>query len=157
MTKLNIIKDEDEPWYKDGLYFKCTGCGKCCSGSPGYVWLEEKDIKRLCKHLEISRAEFLKKYTKTVNRRISLRDDTKDYACIFLKEGKYCSVYDARPTQCKTYPFWIYNIASKRQWDQEGKHCEGINHPDAKKISAERIKTVAAVQSGLLPEDALDT
>ena len=21
-----------EPWYKDGLRFKCTGCGDCCTG-----------------------------------------------------------------------------------------------------------------------------
>ena len=25
-----------EPWYQDGLQFRCTRCGNCCTGAPGY-------------------------------------------------------------------------------------------------------------------------
>ena len=52
----------------------------------------------------MKRSDFLKKYTKKVERRISLRDDTANYGCVFLKEGKYCSIYEARPLQCKNLP-----------------------------------------------------
>ena len=29
-----------EPWYRDGLRFECTRCGHCCTGAPGYVWVD---------------------------------------------------------------------------------------------------------------------
>ena len=25
---------------------------------------------------------------------------------MFLEDGYRCSIYNARPTQCRTYPFW---------------------------------------------------
>jgi uncharacterized protein len=153
MSKLNVVTDE--PWYKDGLYFKCTGCGKCCSGSPGYVFLTDDDIKKLSEHLKISAETFIKRYTKALNRQLSLRDDTPNYGCIFLKEGKYCSVYQARPLQCRAYPFWLMNVASQKQWDEEAQRCEGINHPDASLVSAEEIERIAAVHAGLLCENNL--
>lgn len=155
MSKLKVIEEEKQPWYKDGLYFKCTGCGKCCSGSPGYVFLTEKDIASLTHHLKISREEFIAHYTKALNRQLSLRDDTPNYGCIFLKDGKYCSVYEARPTQCRTYPFWLMNITSQRQWDTEANRCEGINHPDAPLVPAEEIERIAAIHAGLISENTV--
>lgn len=150
MSELKVV--QDEPWYKEGLRFKCTGCGKCCSGSPGYVFLTDEDIDTLCKHLQISKEELIKRYTKTLGRRLSLRDNTPNYGCVFLKEGKYCGVYKARPLQCRAYPFWLMNIASKQQWDDESSRCEGINHPDAPIISPDEIEKIAAVHAGLLSE-----
>jgi len=46
-------------------------------------------------------------------------------ACIFLKNGR-CSVYDARPTQCRTYPFWPGIVARQDDYWREARHCEGI-------------------------------
>ena len=28
-----------DTWYHLGLRFQCTGCGDCCTGAPGYVWI----------------------------------------------------------------------------------------------------------------------
>ena len=33
-----------EPWYQDGLRFRCTRCGHCCTGTPGNVWINEEEI-----------------------------------------------------------------------------------------------------------------
>jgi len=41
-----------ELWYKPGLRFKCTECGACCTGAPGYVWISEKEIKAVAHHQE---------------------------------------------------------------------------------------------------------
>lgn len=147
-TKFPILQEEDtrtEPWYKEGVRFKCTGCGKCCSGSPGYVFLTDQDIQNLITHLNISKEEFIRKYTKVFYDRLSLRDDTPNYGCIFLKEGKHCSVYQARPLQCRTYPFWPMNLSSKDQWDDESKRCEGIDHPDAPLVPQEDIEAVLSL------------
>jgi Fe-S-cluster containining protein len=141
MSKLPIIQEE-KPWYHKGLHFKCTGCGKCCSGSPGYVFLTEEDIARFTKHLNITTEVFTKRYTKFFHGRLSLRDDTPNYGCIFLKEGKYCGAYEARPSQCRNYPFWPMNLSSEQQWEEEAQRCEGINHPDAPLISAKEIEAI---------------
>ncbi len=35
------------PWYQFGLRFQCTGCGDCCTGAPGYVWINKAEIKAM--------------------------------------------------------------------------------------------------------------
>ncbi len=125
-------------WYKEGLRFKCTECGQCCTGAPGYVWLTDEDIDQLTKGLKISREDFLKKYTRTVNGRISLIEDPETFDCVFLKDNK-CSQYKTRPKQCRTFPWWKDNLRSKAAWENTAKRCEGINHPDAPLISHEDI------------------
>ncbi len=52
-------------------------------------------------------------------------------SCIFLNDGKKCSIYGARPMQCQTYPWWP-ELMREDVWALEGAEvCEGINHPDA--------------------------
>jgi Fe-S-cluster containining protein len=52
--------------------------------------------------------------------------ERKNYDCIFLKDKK-CLVYSARPTQCRTFPWWVQNLNSKEAWEEAAKYCEGIN------------------------------
>ncbi|MCH9614176.1 MAG: Phosphoglucosamine mutase [Chlamydiia bacterium] len=111
--------------------FKCTGCGKCCNGKDGYVWLEEDDITRLTKALGLEEDEFLEKYTTVFQGKRVLLDQEDTFDCIFLDENKQCSVYKARPNQCATFPFWPHVIESRLHWLREGIICEGINHPEA--------------------------
>ncbi|TMW62738.1 hypothetical protein Poli38472_005356 [Pythium oligandrum] len=49
-----------------------------------------------------------------------------DSQCIFL-DGKRCSIYEARPTQCRTFPWWPQNIVSDYDWRLAARQCEGIN------------------------------
>lgn len=115
-----------EKWYKDGLTFSCTQCGACCTGGPGYVWVSLEEVQILADHLHLSLEEFSKKYLRKIGNRFSLLEKPKTYDCIFL-EGKKCTVYEARPSQCKTYPFWDGILESKERWEQEKKNCEGIS------------------------------
>ena len=66
------------PFYSRGLRFECTGCSRCCRHEPGYVFLSDNDLSRLCAAKELSRAEFLEKYCRSVNihgfSRLSLRE-----------------------------------------------------------------------------------
>ena len=36
-----------QPWYADGLRFACTQCGNCCTGTPGFVWVNDEEIAAL--------------------------------------------------------------------------------------------------------------
>lgn len=121
-------------WYKDGLKFKCTGCGQCCTGEPGYVWLSAEEIDTISSHLKISKQEFLKTYTRSVFGRITLREDRVTYDCIFLKDRK-CQIYTVRPLQCRTFPWWKDNLTSPERWSEVASRCEGIDHPEAPVVS----------------------
>ena len=127
-----------EQWFEAGLRFTCTGCGKCCTGPTGSVNLSQADLERLATFLQMPPGTFARKYTRKVNGRRRLVDRAGSDACVFL-EGKSCSVYGARPTQCRTYPWWIANIQDRESWDEAAKVCEGINHPSAPIIPVAEI------------------
>lgn len=127
------------PWYKEGLHFKCTGCGKCCTGSPGYVFVNEQEIEGMAKAINMPPDEFVRKYVRRVGNRLSLKEHPKTYDCVFL-EGKQCKVYLDRPKQCRTFPWWQENVESKEAWKEAAERCEGINHPEAPLISLEEIQ-----------------
>ena len=42
----------DKVWFKKGLRFECTGCGDCCTGAPGFVWVNSEEIRGLAKAVE---------------------------------------------------------------------------------------------------------
>jgi Fe-S-cluster containining protein len=39
--------------------------------------------------------------------------------CVFLNPLGQCSIYDVRPVQCSTYPFWPSLLASREEWEDE--------------------------------------
>ena len=128
----------DDPWFSDGLRFKCTGCGKCCTGSPGYVFLSEMDLDRLAEHFQLTPREFAEKYTRLVDGQYALTDQPNT-DCVFLKDNR-CTVYEARPVQCKTFPWWLYNLRDPEDWKHAAERCEGIDHPEAPLIPSLEIQ-----------------
>lgn len=117
-------------WYADGLAFACTRCGNCCSGAPGYVWVNEAECRQIAKTLGVPPADFLKHHTRVVGARRSLLEHD-DGDCVFLErhaDGTTgCRIHDARPTQCRTWPFWKSNLWSARAWEQTATDCPGID------------------------------
>jgi Fe-S-cluster containining protein len=141
---LRMLK-EDDVWYKEGLRFKCTGCGQCCTGAPGYTWVSEKEIVEISAHLKLSVKDFSQRYLRYVDGKYSLRENPVNYDCIFLKEKK-CQIYLNRPTQCRTYPWWPRVIKSEADWINASHSCEGINHPDAPLVPATTIEEQLNIQ-----------
>lgn len=122
--------DTKEPWFHKGLPFKCTECGQCCTGAPGYTWVSEEELIKIAEHLNMTVDECKKKYTRNVKGRLSLLERAQTYDCIFLS-GKKCQIYPVRPTQCKTFPWWPTQLKSEADWNEAALYCEGINHPQA--------------------------
>ncbi len=114
--------------YQNGIRFECQGSGKCCVSrdSYGYVYLSDVDLKRFSKYFKISLKTFIEKYCQITDGFIHLVEKSKfDGNCIFLKEKK-CSVYDNRPNQCRTWPFWNDNMNAK-VWNKDiSVNCPGI-------------------------------
>lgn len=109
-------------WYRDGLPFACTQCGHCCT-TEGYVWVDRREALEIADHLGLTLAELGRRYLRKVGRRNALTDRS-DGACVFWDEG--CTIYPARPGQCRTFPFWKENIASEAAWLETARDCEGI-------------------------------
>ena len=90
--------------------FQCKG--NCCIGESGYIWINNQEINYLSKFLKLSVEEVKKKYLNKINTTFSIKEvklSYNNYSCIFFNtEIKRCSIYDARPKQCKTFPFWDY-------------------------------------------------
>lgn len=117
------------PWYKDGLKFKCTGCGKCCTGQPGYVFVSKEEIAQMAKALDLSERDFKIRYIRNRDNRFALvekKNTDGEYDCIFLK-GKACQIYEARPKQCRIFPWWAENLTTPESWKLAAAYCEGIN------------------------------
>ncbi|MDE3055952.1 MAG: YkgJ family cysteine cluster protein [Verrucomicrobiota bacterium] len=139
----NSVEDKVAPfWIRKGLRFHCTGCGGCCGGAPGYVFLGLQDLKRLAEHHSLPLKTFLERYARRVDKRWALIDRPGTYDCIFLK-NKSCSVYSARPTQCRTFPWWIDQIQDPKSWQEAKERCEGIDHPEAPLVPIETIEKEA--------------
>lgn len=122
---LKQIGDPD-PWYKEGVRFQCTGCGACCTGSPGFVWVDEEEIEEMAQFLGIEVAHFVERYVRRVEGRWSLRELMPNYDCVFLKDKK-CTLYEARPRQCRTFPFWPKIMESREAWEKAARSCEGMS------------------------------
>jgi len=89
----------------------CNSCGgACCIGESGYIWVSMNEIETIAKELNLSVEDFAKRYLIRAKNRYSLTeyyDKELGYACIFFdKATRQCKIYNARPTQCRTFPFW---------------------------------------------------
>jgi len=115
---------EQEPWYRDGLSFACTKCGACCTGAPGYVWVTVDEMMKLAEFRGESLDEFTSRFVRKVGRRYSLIERPGG-DCIFWDAKAGCTVYPARPTQCRTWPFWEENVESPEDWERTTEICPG--------------------------------
>ena len=69
----------DKPWYHKGLRFQCTGCGSCCIGTPGYVWVNKAEIAAMAAALRLEVDQFQRRYVRLVGIRKSLIESQKSF------------------------------------------------------------------------------
>jgi len=105
----------------------CEECGgRCCIGESGYIWVTPLEIKALSNRLNLVTDEFITNYLSKIGYRYSLKESEFDdgYRCIFFDvDKKICSVYEDRPSQCRTFPFWNHFKNNIREVEEE---CPGI-------------------------------
>lgn len=128
-------------WWDKGVKFQCQGSGKCCTshGEFGYVFLTLEDRRRIAAHLKIRTSEFTKKYCQKSGTVWHLIESPGQPDCLFLK-NKACSIYESRPTQCRTWPFWP-EVMSPKSWAKDVVNfCPGVGKgPLIKKEEIEKI------------------
>lgn len=141
-------------FYRDGIRFECQQCGKCCRarGDYGHVFISPGDRFRMAASLHVSTREFHNAYAETTQGRLHLRDPHKD--CIFLQNNN-CSMYDIRPRQCRTWPFWPENM-KKFVWEtQVAPFCPSVGK--GKLYSAQEIEGILRQDKEIRPVDIGNT
>lgn len=132
-----------KPWYHAGLRFTCTECGSCCTGAPGYVWVNDEEIELLARTVEMDVAAFEDSFVRKVGGRKSLREFANGDCAFFDNVARCCKVYPARPQQCRTWPFWPSNIESREAWNGVCQACPGSGRGEL--VSLPRIRAQAGL------------
>lgn len=144
-----VSPGDGREWYADGLRFACTQCGNCCTGPPGAVWFNADEGRAMALKLGIEEQEFSKQYARRIEGRWSLieRETEHGFDCVFLDRERIpgkavCSIYEARPTQCRTWPFWPENLRTQRTWETVKRvtPCPGMNSGKLVRIDQIRIQ-----------------
>jgi len=116
------------PWYIDGLRFGCSACGRCCHNHGEgyeYVFSTRAERRAIAQHLGLSQRAFEAEYTTRVMGSLSFT--SKDNACVLLNDAGQCSVYEQRPKQCRTFPFWPELLESEHAWQRDvASFCPGV-------------------------------
>lgn len=135
-----------------GLRFECTMCGNCCTGPTGYVLFTDDEADAMAASLGLGRDEFFAKYTREtmLGRSLTERATVHGQDCVFLDREKVpgravCGLYEARPAQCRTWPFWTSNLRTRRDWEDAGKKCPGMNQgpltgPETIRVTRDRVE-----------------
>ena len=105
-----MMREEGYPYAFDPS--ACAACGgRCCTGESGNIFVTPAEIRALSEYLGIEESAFRQTFLEKKGYRFSLRERIVgvSHDCIFFdREAGGCSVYEARPKQCRTFPFWDY-------------------------------------------------
>jgi len=84
----------------------CLKCPSLCCRMAGYVRVSRADIRRLAKHLKLTVREFEERHIVERTRKGEKRIKGADVICQWLGEDRRCTVYVARPHDCRGYVCW---------------------------------------------------
>ena len=134
------------------LRFECQrGCIACCD-QKGYVYLTPEDMDRAAAFVGMTSSEFEAKYVYRTRHLLRLRKPLRSQ-CHFLTAAG-CSIHPAKPTQCRTFPFWPELVQSRANWARTAKYCPGINRGlliqigAALEIAQEMVRAYPAMYDG---------
>lgn len=121
----HIVNQEGYPYSFDES--ACSTCqGRCCTGESGYIYVNKSEIQNISDLLNLDINEFTSKYLYKKGYKYSIKEHeyNDSYECVFYdRNSNGCNIYNARPNQCKTFPFWDYY---KTRVEELKLECSGI-------------------------------
>jgi uncharacterized protein len=110
-------------FFDPGLRFACQRCGQCCTGAPGTIFVGPDEIGPMADRLGMAVEPFIATYLYPFKSSYSIAEDPQGN-CLFFDQG--CTLYTVRPLQCRTFPFWLSLLRSKKRWLEMQHQCPGI-------------------------------
>ena len=117
--------DRHPYFFDNGIRFACRRCGNCCTGAPGIVRVNRREIIDIAAHVKMPQERFIQTYLTPWEGGHTIKED-KDGNCLFFENG--CRIYPVRPQQCRQFPFWFNNLRSEARWQMIRRQCPGIGH-----------------------------
>jgi len=122
-------------------------CGNCCSGPEGYVLVSDAECVALAARIGLAIEEFQTRYTHLMAHGRSLIEKVSHAGndCVFLDResipGKaICGVYEDRPGQCRTWPFWPSVVSTRAAWERAKRICPGMDKGTLVPVEEVRIR-----------------
>lgn len=115
--------------------FACHRCGLCCRAGHGRVWIEPEDVAALAAACGEHAESFAARRVTHAGGRLSLREGP-DGACTLLEDGNRCRAYEARPAQCRSFPFWPEILAGGPALGAAAGMCPGIQRIPERALAA---------------------
>ena len=109
--------------------------------------VSDDERQALAARLGLSVDEFTERYTRPFRGGRSLIEKLTSFGhdCVFLDREKIpgkavCGVYEDRPAQCRTWPFWRTNLSSQAAWERAKRICPGMDKGTLVPVSEIRIR-----------------
>ena len=103
-------------------------------------------VAALAARIGLSGHDFRRRYTRRVPRRGVSLVEKPNHDCVFFERGRGCTVYDERPRQCRTWPFWRGVLRDRETWQRTAEGCPGM---DRGPVHAAAAISAAAADDGL--------
>ena len=138
--------------------FACHRCGHCCTGGEGHVWLEDGEVEAMAAALDMTPEAFTERHVRTVpdprtpgalRRTLRERDEGQGGRCTLLEGNNHCSVYAARPSHCRTFPYWSSVMESADGFERARATCPGIRVEPTEAQRAEASRRLARIYEEL--------
>ena len=104
----------------------CFTCRGTCCRWVGYVWITEQEMIAIAEGRGMELGEFADTYVRAAYGKLSLQDrliDGEALCCMFDPIDCRCTIYELRPEQCWTFPFWEQY---KDEYHHLLEYCPGI-------------------------------
>jgi uncharacterized protein len=130
---------------EEGVRFQCQRCGRCCHTreEAGVVVLTEADQARLASFFGTSVEAFVGRWARRLGKTVVLKDGQGTRACIFLEEAG-CRAWQARPLQCRSWPFWPEHLEEGAFEREVASFCPGVGK--GRTWDGETVRTIAQLQ-----------
>jgi Fe-S-cluster containining protein len=111
-------------FFDRGIRFECQRCGACCTGDPGYIFVDKQEVLQIAEYISRDAKSFVKEFLYPFGTGFSIKE-CHDGRCLFYREE--CTIYPVRPEQCRIFPFWFENLRSLKKWRRVTRECPGID------------------------------
>ena len=138
--------------------FSCHRCGHCCTGGEGHVWLEDGESEAMAAALGMDHEAFERLHVRAVpdprepgrlRRSLREQDEGRGGRCTLLEGQNHCSVYDARPAHCSTFPYWPSVMETEDGFEAARGTCPGIRLEPDEETRAEAFRRLEAIYAEL--------
>ncbi len=89
------------------------------------MFIERKEVSGIASVLGISPGRFMREYSDSYHCSLRLKGDYKE-PCIFLEKNR-CLIYEERPSQCRTFPFWGEICKYPEKVKELISYCRGVS------------------------------